>query len=162
MEITSSLINNAGDELPVVYRDIDSLEDLESRSVKAVHAYCFYKDMFVIVYSKGSWTPAGGSVEKGESPEQAIVREVREETNMKVLKHAFLGYQDIFDVNGVITQTRSVCIVESYGDFISDPDGDITEIKLIEPSRYKEYFDWGIIGDHLMERARLLKHELAK
>jgi ADP-ribose pyrophosphatase YjhB (NUDIX family) len=163
MEIESSLINHNGEELKVLYRDIDSVSELEGRKVFGVHAYCFVKDKFVVVYaaSKGYWTPAGGGVEAGETPEEAIIREVKEETNMKVLKQAFLGYQDIFEPNGIITQTRSVCIVEPYGDFLSDPDGDITEIKLIDPSEYKKYFDWCVIGDHLMERALKLKRSLA-
>ena len=50
-------------------------------------------------------------------------------------------------------QTRSFCIVEPYGDFVSDPDGDITEIKLIDQRDYKQYFDWGKVGDRIMERA---------
>ena len=36
---------------------------------------------------------------------------------------------------------------------IYDPDGDITELKLIDPADYKKYFDWGKIGDHIMQRA---------
>lgn len=162
MEITSSLINHEGKELKVVYRDIDSIQELEDRSVKGVHAYCFSKDMLIVVYAaaKEYWAPPGGGVEKGETPEQAIIREVLEETNMKVLKHAFLGYQDIYESGGVVTQTRSVCLVEPYGDFISDPDGDITEMQLINPREYKTYFNWGVIGERLMERALTLKKKL--
>jgi ADP-ribose pyrophosphatase YjhB (NUDIX family) len=159
MKIESSLTNHHGEELKLLYRDINSASELEGSAVSGVHAYCFAQDKLVLVYSpKKGWTPAGGSVEMGETPEEAVIREVREETNMKVLKQAFLGYQDIVEPNGkAVTQTRSVCIVEPYGDFVSDPDGDITEIKLIEPAEYKEYFDWGIIGDHLMKRALELK-----
>ncbi len=162
MEIESTLVNKNGDQLKVIYRDIDSVLELEGRAVSGVHAYCFYKDKFVIVYTPlhNCWTPAGGRVEAGETPEEAVVREVREEANMKVLKQVFLGYQDIFESNKIITQTRSVCIVEPYGDFLSDPDGDITEIKLIDPGDYKKYFDWGIVGDHLMKRALELRDSL--
>ena len=153
------LTNKNGEELKVSYRDIDSVSELEGRTVSGVHAYCFYGDKFVIVYTPTNqcWTPAGGGVETGETPEEAIIREVLEETNMKVLKQAFLGCQDIFEPGRTVTQTRSVCIVEPYGDFLSDPDGDITEIKCIDPLEYKKYFDWGIVGDHLMERALKLK-----
>ncbi len=159
MEIESVLTNKNGEELKVSYQDIDSVSELEGRTVSGVHAYCFYGDKFVIVYTPTNkcWTPAGGGVEAGETPEEAIVREVHEETNMKVLKQSLLGFQDIFETNKIVTQIRSVCIVEPYGDFVSDPDGDITEIKLIDPAEYKNYFDWGVVGDHLMVRALKLK-----
>jgi len=162
MEINSSVTNKSGQEFKVQYRDIGSASELEGRTVSGVHAFCFLGDKLVVVYSekKRYWTPPGGGVERGETPEEAVSREVAEETNMRVVKHALLGFQDIFDVSGIVTQTRSVCIVESYGEFLSDPDEDITEIKLIDPANYKEYFDWGIIGDHLMGRALELKDGL--
>ena len=159
MKIESTLIDKNGTELRVSYCDVDSVSELEGRKVSGVHAYCFYENKLVVVYSPKyeSWTPAGGSVEAGETLEEAVIREVHEETNMKVLKQVLIGYQDIFETHRIITQTRSVCIVEPYGDFLSDPDGDITEIKLIDPVEYKKYFDWGVVGDHLLERALELK-----
>lgn len=42
---------------------------------------------------------------------------------------------------------------EPYGDFEADPDNDITEIKLINPHDFKEYINWGEIGDKIMEKA---------
>lgn len=140
----------------VIYRDFDTVEELGDRKVAGVHAYCFYNGKLVIVYAKKKdmWTPPGGGVDGDETPLEAVIREVKEETNMRVVKHAFIGYQDINEPGKCITQTRSVCIVEPYGDFTEDPDdGEVTEIKLIDPKDYKEYFDWKEIGDHIMKRA---------
>ena len=109
---------------------------------------------------KGYWAPPGGGIELGETYEEAVIREVKEETNMKVLSQKYIGYQDIYEPERIIRQTRSVCIVEPYGPFVSDPDGDVTEIKLIDPADYKKYFDWGKVGERLMERALTLKGEL--
>lgn len=159
MEIKSTLTNRSGQVLDVIYRDIESEKDLGDKKISGVHAYCFYKDKLVVVYAenKGYWTPAGGGVEEGESARDAVTREVKEETNMRVLKQRFIGYQDIFEPERVISQTRSVCLVEPYGPFVSDPDGDITKIELIDPKDYKQYFDWGIVGDHIMQRALQIK-----
>ncbi len=33
----------------------------------------------------------------------------------------------------------------------------VTEIKLIDPKDYKQYFDWGEIGDRLIDRAMQIK-----
>lgn len=162
MEIKSTLKNRSGQVLDVIYRDIDSELDFKDKKISGVHAYCFYKDKLVIVYadSKGYWTPPGGGVGEGEDPRDAVRRELKEETNMQVLRQRFIGYQEITESEGVVSQTRSVCIVEPHGDFISDPDGDITEVKLIDPSEYKKYFDWGVIGDRLIQRALEVKAQM--
>ncbi|MEI8062031.1 MAG: NUDIX hydrolase [bacterium] len=165
MQIKSTITNKSGQVFDFTYNDIESELDLQGKKIAAVHGICFYKDKLVIVYSqkKGTWTPPGGGVEEGETAIEATVREIKEETNMKVLRQKFIGYQDIFDQKKSITQARSVCIVEPYGDFIRDPDGgEITEIKLIDPKDYKKYFDWGEIGEHSMKRALEIRDEWEK
>jgi ADP-ribose pyrophosphatase YjhB (NUDIX family) len=163
MEIKSTLINPDGQTLPITYRDLDSLDELNGSKVKGVHAFCFCGDKIVIVYSeaKGHWGPPGGAVELGETAEEATVREVFEETNMRTLKQKLVGYLEAFEPEKTV-QTRSVCIVEPIGPFIADaaPEGDVTEIKLIDPQDYKQYFDWGIVGDHIMERALQIKEQM--
>ncbi len=145
------------------YEDTDPIQDLDNKILQGVHAYCFYNGKLVIVYDgqKKSWTPAGGHIEKGETIEEAVIREVKEEANMKVLHQELIGFIDVEESKDrTIRQTRSFCIVEPYGPFICDPDGDITEIKLIDPKDYKKYFDWGEVGDRIMERALELLKDL--
>jgi ADP-ribose pyrophosphatase YjhB (NUDIX family) len=155
MQIHSTLTNHAGQTLSVVYNDVYDVRDFVGKNIEGVHAYCFYGDKLVLVYShaKKHWTPPGGGVEVGEDVETAVRREVAEETNMKVLWQQLIGCQDVSKPAGIYSQTRSVCIVEPNGPFVSDPDGDISKIALIDPKDYKQYFDWGEIGDHIMKRA---------
>lgn len=162
MKIKSTLVNGLGQVRDVIYDDIDNELELGDRRIQGVHAYCFYNNKLVLVYSdkKDYWTPPGGKVEDGENILDAVVREVKEETNMKVIKQRLIGYQDIFEPKGLISQIRSVCIVEPYGPFVSDPDGDITRIELVDPKDCKKYFDWGKVGDHILERALILKDEM--
>lgn len=163
MEIKSKLTNSSGQELEIIYREsLDPYKDLEGKLFTGVHAFCFYGDKFVIVFNneRKYWTPPGGAIEPKETYEQAVIREVQEETNMKVLHQELIGFQDVYEPNRTIRQTRSFCIVEPYGDFVSDPGEDITEIKLIDPKDYKQYFDWLKIGDRIMERALKLKNKL--
>lgn len=164
MEIKSTLVNRSGQTLQTFYRDIDSFNEIIGKKVKGVHGFCFCGDKLVIVYSemKGYWTPPGGGVEAGETVEEAIVREVFEETNMRVLKQKIIGSLEISEPEKTILQVRSICIVEPIGPFTADvdPEGDVTEIKLIDPKDIKQYFDWGEVGDHILARALELKSSL--
>lgn len=163
MQIKSTLTNQSGQVLDVIYNDVDSETELGDKKINAVHAYCFCGDKLVVVYAenKGYWTPPGGGVEKGESVRDAVRREVKEESNMKIIRQHIIGCQDITEPQGTVSQTRSVCIVEPYGPFVKDPDGDITKIELIDPKDYKKYFDWGEIGDHIIQRALELKAQIS-
>lgn len=162
MKIESTLTNRSNQILKIIYNEDDPMRDLEGKILQGVHAYCFYEDKLVIVYAdeKKYWTPPGGGIEPGETYEEAVIREVAEETNMNVLHQELIGYQDIYEPNRVVRQTRSFCVVEPLGKFVADPDGDITEIKLIDPKEFKEYFDWGKIGNRIMERAIEMKDKL--
>ena len=161
MEIKSTLINHSGQELKVVYWEGDPLADLEGKILQGVHAFCFYDGKLVLVkHPKSGWMPPGGGIEQGETYEQAIIREVKEEINMKVVSQALIGFQDIYEPGRIVRQTRSFCIVEPYDNFTLDPDGEITETKLIDPADYKKYFDWGEIGERIMERAVEMKNNL--
>ena len=165
MEMKSTFTNGSGQELDVIYyEDKDPNQDLEGKILQGCHGFCFYKDKMVLVYAenKGYWTLPGGGIELGETWEDATVREIREESNMKVLHQELIGFQDIYEPDRTVRQTRSFCIVEPYGDFVSDPDGDITEIKLIDPKDFKQYIDWGKIGDRIVERAIELKNTVLK
>lgn len=158
--LTSTFTNKQGEILTVNYYESDPEENIEGKIMQGVHTFCIVKSenpetngkMVLVLHPKAGWMPPGGGIEEGESYEEAVVREVKEETNMRVLQQRLIGFQDIEEPSRTVRQTRSFCIVESYGDFIADPDGEIQENKLIDPRDYKRYFDWGFIGDHIMKR----------
>lgn len=49
---------------------------------------------------KGYWTLPGGGMEFGEHPEQAMIREVAEETGLAVVAEGILGIDSILDTAG--------------------------------------------------------------
>ena len=108
MEIKSTLTNRAGQVIKIIYKESNPLNDLEGKILQGVHAYCFCNGKLVVVYadSKGYWTPPGGGIEAGESVAEAVAREVKEETNMKVLRQELIGYQDIYEVGGMVRKIR--------------------------------------------------------
>jgi ADP-ribose pyrophosphatase YjhB (NUDIX family) len=159
-----TITNKQGALIDVHVVPIDSELDLKDKAIKDVRAYCFYKDKFVIVWSKDHWNTPGGGIEVGESIEDATKREVLEETNMRVIEQRliFLQAYSFRDKSSdpeykPSYQVVSVCRVEPIDKFTLDPDGDITEIKLIDPLEYKTYINWGERGDVLMKRAVEIK-----
>jgi len=87
-------------------------------------------------------------------------RELIEEANIEMLSFKPIGYQKAWLPNkSKEYQLRVFCEVKPLGKFVEDPDGDITEIKFINPKDYKKYFDWGEIGERIMERVREVKNK---
>ncbi len=155
MQIKSQFVDKEGKLAEVTYEDADSFEHLLDKKVTQAYGVCFFEDKIIIVYSsKGNhWVLPGGTIEEGENFEECLKREVKEESNMEIVHFVPIGYQEVHFSGNIFNQLRYLCIVKPYGDFISDPDGSITEIKLIDPKNYKQYFDWGEIGDRIMARA---------
>jgi hypothetical protein len=162
MNITENYKGHSGVEYIFEYSDADLFDHLDYSLCRQVYGVCFCEDKMVIGYGgqKKNWGLIGGTIEKDETFEQTLKREIQEESNMEVLKFKPIGYQKCIDTrdNSFIYQLRYVCTVRPYGPFISDPAGGITEIKLIDVKDYKKYFDWGKIGERMVERA----HEVVK
>ncbi len=163
MRTITSITTHNGIEYINEYTDTDSFDHLPKESCSQCYAFAFLKDNpargFIIVNNitkPGSYTPVGGSVESGEHPDQTLIREVKEESNMKVLKYLPIGYQKTtpqIEGGTPFYQLRYVCTIEAYGPFVSDPAGKVTEIIFVSPEEYKKYFNWGEVGDRLVERA---------
>jgi len=163
-------VDSDGKEFDVEYYDTDSFEKLPYDRCKQTYGVCFCGDELVIGFGgkKRGWGLIGGSVEEGETFEQTLKREIKEESNMEILDFLPIGYQKVTPLNcdeKPFYQLRYVCIVRPFGPFVIDlGDGmsekGITEIKLINPDDSKQYFDWGAIGDRIGERALELKNRL--
>jgi ADP-ribose pyrophosphatase YjhB (NUDIX family) len=153
MEIKTKIKTRSSGVVDVVYRDIDSYDEVRDIDFESIGALVFCDGKLVLVHDKDrGFTPVGGKIEKRESLERATEREVKEESNMRVLKQIPIGYQTVYRDGVEINQTRVLCVAEPYGPFVSDPDGDILGIKIVEPRDYKKYFDYGEIQDHIMNR----------
>ena len=148
------------------YYEADSFDQLPRDRIAQVYAIAFYGDRFIVVNNiqkPGSYTPIGGRVEQGEQPEDTLHRELKEEANVAVRSYKPIGYQKVIPHDsdeGVFYQLRYAAKVEPFGPFEGDPDGKVTEVICADPAAYKQYFDWGEIGDRIMEQACARKSEL--
>ena len=165
--MTNIYDGHSGEIVLFEYYESDSLEHLPKEQLSQVVIMAFHKDKLLIVNNitkPGYYSPVGGGIEKGETPEEAVHRETKEESNMKVLDFKLIGYQKSTNQTRpsapIEYQLRYVAIVEPFGPFEGDPDGDVTELLEIDPVDYKKYFDWKEIGEVIMKRALELKNKL--
>ena len=156
-EIRHQTTNSKGEPREVVYREDDPLKGMEGKEWGSARGCCLYGDKMIIVRSRGHWGVPGGRIEPGETLEQALVREVKEETNMRVLHHELIGYMDIIDPDRTLRNIDFFAEVEPIGPFVADPDVSVTEIKEIDPKDVKEYFDWGDMGDRVIAQSLRMK-----
>lgn len=114
--------------------------------------------------SKDRWTIPKGHVEKGEKPEQAAVREVREETNLdkvRVLEH--LGNNQFRYRRGdsLILMTMHVFLMEAYGDTNrhkpEDNEG-IKDVKWFPIPDALEYIEYDNLSKLLLLGLKKIRH----
>ena len=165
MNITEEYIGYSQVKYLMEYSDAESFDDLPYEHVRQAYGVCFCGDEMVIGFGglKKAWGLIGGTVEAGETYEQTFKREIQEESNMEVLSFIPIGYQKVTDTRdgSYVYQLRYAATVHPYGPFTIDPAGGVTEIKLIAPKDYKQYFNWGAIGERIISRALELKSKLS-
>ena len=161
MKITNSWIEQiSGLKAIAEYEDMDDFSSLPYEKCTQVLCFAFYKNKMLLVHDgdKKSWGPPGGGIEKPESFEDCAKRELLEEANVEMLSFKPIGYQKAsLPDRPKKYQIRVFCEVQPFGKFVEDPDGDVTEIKYIDPKDYKKYFNWGEVGERIIERALELK-----
>ena len=154
--ITEEYTGKSGVKYILEYHDA-----LDYSLVRQAYGVLFVGDEIVIGFggNKKDWGLIGGTIEEGETYVETLYREIHEESNMQVTSERPIGYQKVIDTRdgAHFFQLRYVCKGRPYGPFTLDPAGGITEIKLIDPRVYKEYFNWGKIGERIIERALSLK-----
>lgn len=169
MTITEKYHGLSGVDYIFEYSDADSFDHLDPSQCRQAYGVCFCGDEMVIGFGgkKNNWGLIGGTIEPGETFEQTLKREIQEESNMEVLACLPVGYQKVIDTrdNSFFYQLRYTCTARPYGPFIIDSGEGmgatgIQEIKLIDPLKYKDYFDWGEIGERIISRALELKPRL--
>ena len=163
MIINSSFISRTtGQKWNLRYEELDSFDSIRALPVKAAGAVCFCGDKLVLVFAKNrnAWELPGGGREEGEIFKKCITREIKEESNMKVLELFPLGLETLTNsiTKEVVYHIRFAAKVEPYGPFVADQaaDQDISDMKLFDLNEYKKYFDWGERGDALVKKAKRL------
>ena len=132
------------------FTEADNFSDLPQDKIGAVCAFCYYQGKFILVKNNGNWEPVAGHVEVNEPYEDALIREVKEESNTKVIIKYPLGY--FYSHEDDFYSANYLCMVEPYGPFISDHDGGVTEIKFVDFSEIPKYVNKDDIANLVLNR----------
>lgn len=85
-----------------------------------------------IAWPEGMFALISGFLEKGETPESGIVREVEEELNLKSIQCDFIGNYSFHEQNQLI-----ICFyIKAVGELVIDT-SELAEIKLVKPDELK-------------------------
>ena len=79
--------------------------------------------------NKDKWIGIGGHFEEGESPEECLLREVKEETGLTLLNYKFRGIVTFVTTSGI---TEYMCLYTSdsfTGELISCDEGELEWVK---------------------------------
>nr|WP_258048443.1 MULTISPECIES: NUDIX hydrolase [unclassified Planococcus (in: firmicutes)] len=111
------------------------------------------QDKILMVKSKasGKWSIPSGEIETGESPQQACVREVWEETGFRIDVKQQLHTKNVQIGNYEVTSHYFLCEVLSGNVCFRDPDNEIEEITWKTEAELKELLhDYPEDQEHLI------------
>lgn len=149
-------VSHNGQRCDVVYVHADAFDDVPDELILKAHSVCFCNDKILLVNHPewDVWGIPGGTREPGESIEQAMMREVQEETNCKVIGCQPISYQKVVAPNNEVHyRLQYLCTVEPLGEFKSDPAGNINKILWINPDEYGKYIENKEVKKAVFERA---------
>ena len=132
-----------------VFKKVD-IPDLQWHQVYIIGDY--QGKVPIVKYPDSKDNLPGGRTEPGESLEQTMIREVEEETNMRVVSWEPLGYQVCTrrETGEVSNQFRAYARLEKIGEFTNDPGGSIIGHELIDLDKVNDHIEYGAIGERLI------------
>jgi len=145
-----------GTENGVELYESDDISDLGFVSQCQAISFVDEDNIVLFKHIDGYYSLAGGKVEKGESFEKALKREIMEESACEVLESKIIGYVKVTEVPSgkVVYQLRYVAKVRPLDQPVQDPDGKAMERRVVGIDEANEILGWGERGQILLDLAK--------
>jgi len=110
----------------------------------------------IVMYDDKNDNLPGGHVELGESLEEAMRREIKEELNMDVISWVPIGYQRLSRPNDteVAYQFRVYAKLNKIGIFTKDIGGSVIGHKLVELDKVNDHIKYGNVGNRIISKVK--------
>ena len=142
----------------------DDISDLEF--INQCQAVPFVDEDNIVLFKHidGYYSLPGGTVEKGESFEKTLKREVMEESSCEILDYKLIGYVKDTDLSSrkVKYQLRYWAKVKPLDQSIQDPAGKAIAREIVNINEANEKLGWGERGQVLLDLAKRKYNETAK
>lgn len=105
---------------------------------------------------KGRWTFPGGFLEEDEAPDEGLIREVREETGLRVEVNGLIAVRHAqTDAEQNVYCVYRLTLAGPIGDLLVDGDGDeVSRTVLVEPAQLSSLGDVGGVTRWIIENVR--------